>query len=100
MLGQIKLDLALETAGVRGFVLTGDSTFVTSYARARANSLQRRRNSCLSAGRLGGEVATDVTRLSTKLRLRMVSRTRCSVDMLPRSEFVAGLNGGKHGYRK
>lgn len=92
MLGQIKLDLALETAGVRGFVLTGDSMFVTSHAHARANSLQSEAQLLSLAGRLGKEVVTDVTRLSTKLRLADGLADSLFSGRLPRSAFVAGLN--------
>ena len=90
-LGEIKLDLALQTAGIRGFALTGDSMFATSYARARANSMSAEAQLSSLASGLDEDIVRSVMALVTTLRHADGLADSLFNGLLPRSEFVTRL---------
>jgi PAS domain S-box-containing protein len=91
-LGQVQLDLALQIAGIRGFLLTGHSLFAASYWNARANGLAEEARLASLAGQLDGQLAADVTALSGKLRLADGFADSLFAGQLSREGAVARLD--------
>jgi PAS domain S-box-containing protein len=90
-LGQIQLDLALQTAGLRGFLLTGDSLFATSYKTSRENGVAQEARLALLASQLDGAIPADVRALTSKLRLADGFADSLLARQLMRDEAVAKL---------
>ena len=64
LLTDIELALALEVAGARGFVLTGDTAFAASHREAQARRHAAEAQLFPLARRLGPRVVADVTHLT------------------------------------
>ena len=64
---EIQLALALETAGIRGFLLTGDDEFAIRYRNARATRARAHERLLALAERLGPEVDDEAGTLAGQL---------------------------------
>ena len=65
---EIQLALALETGGVRGFLLTGDGEFAARYRNARTSRRQAHERLRTLADQLGAEVVEATAALAERFR--------------------------------
>src|SRR6185503_2415478 len=68
LIAEIQGSLALETAGARGFLLTGDEGFVARHREAQLRRRQAERRLLPLTQRLGPNVAQETLELSEQLR--------------------------------
>jgi signal transduction histidine kinase len=84
---EIQVSLALETAGTRGYLLTGDSAFVLGHQRARTRRKQATAQLQAVATRAGPEIRRLAAQLDAQLRPADAALDSLFAGQLSRAEF-------------
>ncbi|HSJ32585.1 MAG TPA: ATP-binding protein [Longimicrobiales bacterium] len=88
---EIQVELALETAGTRGYLLTGDSSFVRGHQRARTARKEAVARLQAVAPRAEPELRELVAQLDVQLRPADAALDSLYGGQLSRDEYVARL---------
>ncbi|HEX5435958.1 MAG TPA: ATP-binding protein [Gemmatimonadaceae bacterium] len=89
---ELQTALALEAAGTRGYLLTGNEKFEAGFARARARRDSDERRLIPLARRLGPGVAQQAAALTDTLRQADLLLDSLHAGHLSRSEYLAHLD--------
>ena len=88
---EIQVALGLETAGTRGYLLTGDTTFLRGHQRARAARKEAAAQLQVVAARAGPEISELAAQLDAQLRPADAALDSLYGGQLSHEEFAARL---------